>query len=319
MLGGVVIYKRLIIVGNGFDLFHGINSRYYDFQNFVYENASRDFIDSIEKYIPPEDLWYQFEEALGHLDCEELRDNHSDSLVSYGADNWSDAYHHEYQYFVDADLAFAKDIPQYLNKWIDDIDTDVDRRLNNFYLSPNSLYLSFNYTDTLEHVYGIARNQILYIHGKAGENSNLIAGHGNKSLFQKNDIPDNLSEEEYEEFMSNMDFGDVRENEAEDIIKGYFRTTYKDVERLISLNEGFFCSLGCIQEVFVLGHSLSDVDMPYFYTIKNIVPFNCQWTVSYYGGAERVHHQQQLLHLGISPMKINFIDLQQWTRKKYMK
>lgn len=279
-MGGVVIYKRLIIVGNGFDLFHGINFRYYDFKSFVYENASKDFIESIEKYIPTEELWYQFEEALGNLEYEELLEYHRDSLVSYGADNWSDAYHHEYQYFVDSDLASAKNIPQYLNKWINSIDTDVDRRLKRNYLSPNSLYLSFNYTDTLEHVYGITRSQILYIHGKARDNINLIVGHGNKSLFQKNDIPDNLSDEKYEEFMISMDFGDVRDNEAEDIIKGYFRTTYKDVERLISFNKDFFSSLGCIEEVFVLGHSLSDVDMLYFDTIKNKVSFNCQWIVS---------------------------------------
>ena len=182
-------------------------------------------------YLPCSDV--EIEKALMRLetpylhDCEVAIDSHnfSDRIINIISADTTPLT------FVDADLTFAKDIPQYLNKWINNIDTDVDRKLKNLYLSPNSLYLSFNYTDTLEHVYGIARNQILYVHGKAGENLNLIVGHGNKSLFQKNDIPDNLSEEEYEEFMSNMDFGDVRENEAEDIIKGYFRTTYKDVER----------------------------------------------------------------------------------------
>lgn len=318
MMGVVAIYKRLIIIGNGFDLFHGIKSTYKDFQNFVYQNASKEFIESIEKYILPEELWNQFEKALGDLEYEELLDYHSDSLVSYGVDNWSDSYHHDYQYLVDSDLAFSKDISQYLSKWINSIDTDVERRLKRNYLTPNSLYLCFNYTDTLENVYGIERGQILYLHGKAMENTNLIVGHGNKSLFQNNNIPDNLSEEDYEQFMINMDFGDVRVNEAEDIIKGYFRTTYKDVESLISINDDFFRSLGRIQEVFVLGHSLSDIDMPYFEVIKNMVPNNCNWIVSYYKG-EWVHHQQQLLNLGIFPTKMSFIDMKQLTVKKYMK
>jgi hypothetical protein len=142
MMGVVAIYKRLIIIGNGFDLFHGIKSTYKDFQNFIYQNASKEFIESIEKYILPEELWNQFEKALGDLEYEELLDYHSDSLVSYGADNWSDSYHHDYQYLVDSDLAFSKDISQYLSKWINSIDTDVvERRLKRNYLTPNSLFL----------------------------------------------------------------------------------------------------------------------------------------------------------------------------------
>lgn len=116
------------------------------------------------------------------------------------------------------------------------------------------LYLSFNYTDTLEHVYGIPRDQILYIHGKAGENSNLIVGHGDKSTFEKDTIPNNLSEEEYNEYLENMDYNDVRENEADDIIKNYFKTTYKNTQRLIVQSQGFIKYLSSMKEIFILGY-----------------------------------------------------------------
>lgn len=313
------MYRRLIVVGNGFDLFHDINSQYSNFQDFVYNYAQGRFVDDIEKYIPRELLWSDFEKALGCLDAEELRDYHSDSLVDYGADNWSESYNHEYQFNIGEDLSFVRDISTYLLEWINNLDIDVDRKLKKTYLSQYSLYLSFNYTDTLEHVYGIPRDQILYIHGKAGENSKLIVGHGDKSTFEKDTIPNNLSEEEYNEYLENIDYNDVRENEADDIIKNYFKATYKNTQRLIVQNQVFFKYLSSMKEIFILGHSLADVDMAYFQMIKSMVSFNCQWIVSYYGEWERVHHLQQLLNLGIHPSKIKLIDLQKLVRKQYSK
>lgn len=54
------MYRRLIVVGNGFDLFYDINSKYSDFQDFVYNYAQGSFVDAIEKYIPRELLWSDF-------------------------------------------------------------------------------------------------------------------------------------------------------------------------------------------------------------------------------------------------------------------
>lgn len=78
--------SRLIIIGNGFDLAHGLHTKYSDFMEYLcsYEKepeiicdrfvrldsiSPRDqekhhFYEAISKYIPEQDLWSSFEEAL---------------------------------------------------------------------------------------------------------------------------------------------------------------------------------------------------------------------------------------------------------------
>ena len=42
----------------------------------------------------------------------------------------------------------------------------------------NALYLNFNYTNTLESIYGVSNGDILFIHGSVSNNEELILGHG---------------------------------------------------------------------------------------------------------------------------------------------
>lgn len=42
----------------------------------------------------------------------------------------------------------------------------------------DSMFLTFNYTDTLETLYCVPEKSILYIHGKADRGERLILGHG---------------------------------------------------------------------------------------------------------------------------------------------
>ena len=50
----------------------------------------------------------------------------------------------------------------------------------------NSVFINFNYTQTLENLYAILSSNILYIHGCAVKNDKLIFGH--------NKTPDKLLE-----------------------------------------------------------------------------------------------------------------------------
>lgn len=115
----------LIVVGNGFDRFHGIPSSYWDFKEYL-ENRhdTYDFLEKIERFIDTDELWSNFEKALGDLDADELRDYFSDEIISYGDDNWSDSYHHSYQFSIEEGLSFASQISEYLKDWISDLDTD---------------------------------------------------------------------------------------------------------------------------------------------------------------------------------------------------
>ena len=198
--------SRLVVIGNGFDLAHGLNTKYSDFMEYLcsYEkkpNMIDDrfvllnsvstqaqerhrFYEAISKYIPEQDLWSSFEEALGFLDCEQVQDDNSCYFLDYGDDNWRDSANHDFQYMISEDLSFATNISRYFSEWILHINTSVQPILSSNVLNGNCLFLNFNYTDTLEKVYSIPASNILYIHGNALRGNNLILGHHDATLFQ---------------------------------------------------------------------------------------------------------------------------------------
>ena len=215
--------SRLIIIGNGFDLAHGLHTKYSDFMEYLcsYEKepeiiygrfvrldsiSPRDqekhhFYEAISKYIPEQDLWSSFEEALSFLDYEQIQEDNSCYLLDYGDDNWRDSANHDFQYMIEEDLAFAKDISRYFSEWILHINTNVLPVVSSNILNRNCLFLNFNYTDTLEKVYGIPASNILYIHGNALRGNNLILGHHDATLFQGKTIPAFNAAEEHGIYM----------------------------------------------------------------------------------------------------------------------
>ena len=61
--------NTLVIVGNGFDLWHGLPTSYADFKIFLENNGNhKNFLEDISKYIDESALWSDFEHALGEID-----------------------------------------------------------------------------------------------------------------------------------------------------------------------------------------------------------------------------------------------------------
>lgn len=295
--------SRLVVIGNGFDLAHGLHTKYSDFMKYlcsyekepqvIYDRFIRldsvslqdqerhRFYEAISKYIPEQDLWSSFEEALGFLDYEQIQEDNSCYFLDYGDDNWRDSANHDYQYMIGEDLSFASNIPRFFLEWINQIDTDVSPIVSPNILNRNCLFLNFNYTDTLEQVYDIPNTQILYIHGKASRGENIIIGHHDAALFQEKAIPAFNSAEEHEMYLDSLD-EDFRLQEAREIIRGYFRKTYKDTASIIQQNKSFFNALRPTDEIYILGHSLSPIDFDYFIEIARSVLPSCKWYISYY-------------------------------------
>ncbi|MFQ8761231.1 MAG: bacteriophage abortive infection AbiH family protein [Intestinimonas sp.] len=295
--------SRLVVIGNGFDLAHGLHTKYSDFMKYLcsYEKppqiiydrfvlldsvSAQDqerhrFYEAIGKYIPEEDLWSSFEEALGFLDYEQIQEDNSCYFLDYGDDNWRDSANHDFQYMISEDLSFATNISRYFSEWILHINTNVPPVVSPDILNRNCLFLNFNYTDTLEKVYGIPTSNILYIHGNALRGNNLILGHHNAALFQEQVIPAFNAAEEHGIYLEDIE-EDFRLQEAKEIIKDYFRRTYKDTASIIRYYQSFFNSLRTVNEVYVLGHSLSEIDFDYFAEIRKNVQSTCKWCVSYH-------------------------------------
>lgn len=281
--------NKIFVIGNGFDIAHGLPTKYSHFMEYLVSENEWAFYNALKKYIPKEDLWNSFEEALGNLDYEQIQEDNSCYFLDYGDENWRDSANHDFQYMIGEDLSFASNIPHYFFEWIKSINTRVLPILPINVFGGNCLFLNFNYTDTLEQVYAVPAEKILYIHGNALRGDNLILGHHDATLFQERAIPTFASIEEHDIYMEDNE-EDFRLQEARTIIRNYFKKTYKNTASIIQQNQMFFYSLTATDEVHILGHSLSEIDFDYFYEIKKCVSPNCQWYISYHDDCSNAHN-----------------------------
>ncbi|HBV8135194.1 TPA: hypothetical protein ME523_005247 [Klebsiella pneumoniae] len=266
---------RLYIIGNGFDIRHGLPTRYKHFKSYVAKN-DKELYDAIEEYIPAGDEWNELESALGEIDYELILQNSEMFLVTYNTEDWSDAYHHDYQYEVDKiTRMLSARLKEQFADWVKGINI-ADAYNSEQYIPPiprESLYFSFNYTNTLQQIYAVPDAQIMHIHGNCSYDEDLILGHSFRVEKSLNPYigPDQ----------------DIRIAEAYDSIDKYFGNTFKPSEDIIKEENVFFSSLKNVDEVIVLGHSLAEVDGEYFAEINKNIPKSARWIVALYKGEEK--------------------------------
>ena len=65
----------------------------------------------------------------------------------------------------------------------------------------------------------------------------------------------------------------------EKFVADYFKNSRKDCKRIMSENRDLFSSecLGNVSEIYILGHSLNNVDMPYMRKIKRLCASGAEW------------------------------------------
>lgn len=294
--------KRILyIIGNGFDLHHGILSKYTDFENYI-KIHDRDLHYTIGLYFDSSLYWSDLEQALASFDADSLIQNTSDLLVSYAADDWKDSYNHDYQHEIDTVVKkLSGTLMKHFKCWLCQLDIpnslDFKKKLN--YLDNDGMYLTFNYTNTLDNIYSVPDSRILFIHGKSvNEDSNLILGHGWNPKERRQQHNDDYYEQ------------DIRIIEGNHIIESYFQETYKPTHKIINSNLWFFEKLRDIEIIYILGHSLSSVDIEYFKKIvQSIDSKNVYWKVSYYEASECNSHMNTMRELGISNTLIEFYEL----------
>lgn len=293
--------ESLYIIGNGFDIHHGISSRYSNFKEYLSVSDSA-LHDLVEEFIPAQEDWSDLEAALASIDVDNVVDNASQFLVSYGAEDWSDAYHHDYQYEINRITeGLSISLKNRFGEWVRQlvIPTLKGLAVRPLKLPITSSYLNFNYTPSLTEIYSIPRNNILYIHGEAREDDALVLGHAWNPV----DIPP-LNDVADPESM------DTRVMEGNEIINDYFGQTFKNSEKIISDNADFFKSLAGLSEITVLGHSLSPIDEAYFMEIvKNIDVDTVQWIATYYRDEEKNNHKAALSRIGIPKKAMAFCQM----------
>lgn len=275
--------NSLFVIGNGFDLGHGMKTSYEDFRGYLKENypnakasfggyvpESRTMPDGGENYNDVEvigllfevisnaepycDKWCDLETSVGFLELDDYFYDWDDG--GYEDNPWHKVYRNQ-------DLAVnlvgaILQITEYFAEWINTIETiDISPKSDFLRLvdKRNDFFLTFNYTDTLKVVYG-AEN-VCHIHGEQG--GELLFGHGNDKDY-------------YEENM-------VRNVGSEDALQYMQRKMRKDTAKALKENQHFFKSISkLINKIYSYGFSFSEVNELYIQELCRILPTaNITW------------------------------------------
>ncbi|OEE33950.1 hypothetical protein A1QO_08885 [Vibrio genomosp. F10 str. ZF-129] len=277
--------NKLYIIGNGFDLHHGLPTSLTGFRDYskhsefhrLYENGV--FMMSTNQTL--DEHWQQLETNLANFDV--------DALIEYAAQYYDDDPHeNHFLYEVEnaigaLTMGLKKDLNSYLS--LAESRTIEDGKV--LPIDTSARFLCFNYTNTLERFYNIPSDRICYIHGKLNStDAPIVVGHGIEASEYK--APPSidisiLAEEEVEAFSDSYspDY-EYATSEAH----RYFKKNHKDTAACVQASSTFLQSLVDIERVVILGHSLAVIDKPYFDYVNKIVGANCQWWASYYPRSE---------------------------------
>jgi hypothetical protein len=309
--------KVLYIIGNGFDLHHELKTSYWNFAEYLRETNSKIY-DRLVSYIrlsnDEETLWGKFEENLAKLDAAEVLSDNSDIIPEISSDDYEKDMH----VFPSIMSDILSDLTEGLVSEFQDFIRIVQYPPSAFEFSVSwdkqAKFLSFNYTDTLERIYKIEPDHIEYIHNTAHRgDEKIILGHGvdPKNFEEKRpEPPQGLSKEELQDWWDEHDDYDPSYTPGKETLMEYFQASFKPTQEIIKAKSYFFQSLFDVENVFVFGHSLSEVDIPYFQEIVKSVRKDAKWTVSIYSEEEISLHSDALLSLGLNQDQIEFIYLE---------
>lgn len=301
---------KLFICGNGFDLNHGLNTGYKCYKEFLlnfptdtHDHWTPDMFNE-SKYLSlnKADRWTKVEEALTL--CLDMYID--DFIAAFHPNNRINPNDPSYTAKIEVLLrrpnpreGFISNIQSFTGinyyNWISRVGIPADNRRKTL-ITPDALYITFNYTTTLETFYSIPPANILYLHGciknidRSLLTTTMNLRNGNEVLFQNNSIVHN-----------ELQFGSIYNNpkEAEarlrnrikehgkfvgydkffctlkDDVISYCQCTYKDIKHNQKALRKFIEKP--IDEIHIMGHSILGVDKGYYEDI--IVPkFRyCDW------------------------------------------
>lgn len=257
----------LYVIGNGFDLYHKLQSSYAHFHEYV-QDTDNELADLLENFFDLQHndqyLWKDFENDLARFDHDSYFDSFCEIDVMAESFRRSDVFGLEDELSEESDNLVIR-VREIFTSWIESIEYPEENILKplRLQLNPKLLYLNFNYTDTLEAVYQIPKSQILYIHNNANDytTGELIFGHSQAS----DGVDDSTFDEDGEPTRTLF-------TDAENAARSPFYAFQKDTAEVLKKHGAFFNKFGQLKKIIVLGHSLGEVDWPYFKAISAMAP-----------------------------------------------
>lgn len=304
---------KLYIIGNGFDIAHGLPTKYWDFRKYL-EKVDYDFLRAFEMryYIYPNMsdeakknlLWNELETNLANIDEDIIIENATsiEMDLESGDVGIEDTL---YEYFTE-EYQYIKKLAIYLKRWIRTIRIrDTLPKVSQIDKLKHNLYINFNYTATLETVYGISDSSVIHIHGSLRDYTvDPVLGHGNLERIEAIEEKKKKAEEYFDE----------KQISICKVLRDYYRTTLKDINRYMP--DLYRISREDISEIMVVGHSLAGIDMPYFSKIDALSGKKVNWTIVWFDSNKKEVMKQSLIDAGIDAGRIilqsanEFYDLQ---------
>ncbi|MBQ0032319.1 MAG: hypothetical protein KBT68_05920, partial [bacterium] len=309
-----VRYKmKLWIIGNGFDLFHGLNTRYLNYKAFLCQRNSckrkncekkpdelprevcrncckREIVNStcpVRKFynLPrdemKEDLWRDLEESCS-IDLDALLKR----LKGWSGTKRNTLGESAAEVLAHGNLDFAPAFTgNYLYEWFKEIEErelsgkgQNDRVID---IDDKDVFLTFNYTKTLQHIYCIPEEQILHVHGRLAEVEPKCKKTANRMRSPKSgrnihaclafgspDMTKAALNAAIKRFKKSQNICTKEVKTLRSCLAGLIELLDKDVDGRIGKVKRFVCKhcggAACLDEVVVAGHSLGRIDAPYF-------------------------------------------------------
>jgi len=297
---------NLYIIGNGFDVAHGLSTKYIDFRNYLkkedweylvqfeapYNCFSESRRDLNQKY-----LWREFESNLSDINEAEIINNcmlterQLNSVYHKSEDALYEYCEKQYQY--------VRRLNDYIKAWIEQIEIQVPKKTFLLNRDRDDLFITFNYTTLLERIYQIDPNQILHIHGSVNKEDDFppVIGHGNAYKIQQ---AKEKASEASEKLLE-------KQTSVYHALENYYTRTLKDVNYFINIHSQFFNRLKTIKQVNVIGHSFGNVDLPYFKKILGSIQENAVWNVYYHSNNEIALFRDKIISVGVSSEQIKML------------
>lgn len=250
---------NLYILGNGFDLMHNLLTRYSDFANFCKRTYTKLYLDMEERF----------------------------PLLNIGGlwANFEEALGYPKLQFVKTDIkdrentnsGFLANIESGLLKsafgdWVYSLNQNIIHSKFDKYFNfrDDDLFITFNYTTVLENIYNIQDDRVLHIHNRGSENNKINVSH----IFGHGEV-----------------YSDTNAT-----IQAYLKYFEKELQGPRLCN--FLGKHKGIDNIIVIGHSMAEIDAPYFKEIKNVGE-NIKWNIHYFGDDDKIYKINRITELRV--------------------
>jgi len=307
---------NLFIIGNGFDLDHGMKTKYNNFRTYLSDNyhysckygiyipesvidnhgeevqSDNDVVGLIVHLldtVAPFDYehqevdWNNLEYLLGTMNLEECFDTVEEQYDREGDRNYS--WEHDVASSVCSNMSMAVPrISEFFSDWIQTVELSNTPKPGFQKLLDNcdDLLLTFNYTRTLETLYHCLDSNVCHIHGVVRKDSffrpqDFVLGHcGEKDYYNDESLP----------------------YEMGPALQGIYEELRKDTPHQISLHQDFFEKIRNmpIDKIYSYGFAFSKVDRPYISKICECLDTRgITWLLHNYDSVKKRHGYQKTI------------------------